>query len=133
MHYPRVVSLLLLIVPVAIAMADERAGLQLFREQIEPALKTHCYKCHSAEAKQLEGSLRLDHREGARRGGDTGPAVIPGKPGESLVVQALRHEGGLEMPPKKPKLPAETIAHFIRWIELGAPDPREAPLAMAEA
>ena len=110
---------------------DSAAGLKLFRDQIEPALKTHCYKCHSAAAMPLEASLRLDHREGIRRGGDSGPALVIGKPAASLLVQALRHEG-LEMPPKQPKLPAETIAHFIRWIELGAPDPRDAPAEVAE-
>lgn len=96
-------------------------------------LKKHCYQCHSAAAKQIESGLRLDLREAARRGGDLGPAVVPGKPGESLLIQALRHENGLEMPPKQPKLPAETIAHFVRWIELGAPDPREGTAATAEA
>lgn len=127
-------SLLCLVILAGAARADETdsaAGLQLFREQIEPALRQHCYKCHNAQATPLEGSLRLDHREGIRRGGDSGPAVIPGKPAESLLVQALQHEG-LEMPPKQPKLPAGTVAHFVRWIELGAPDPRDAPAEVAE-
>jgi cytochrome c553 len=113
------------------AEGDSAAGLQLFREQIEPALAKHCYRCHSAGATPLEGGLRLDHREGARRGGDSGPAVVPGKPADSLLVQALQHEG-LEMPPKQAKLPAATIAQFVRWIELGAPDPRDAAAEVAE-
>jgi hypothetical protein len=110
------------------AWADEApsdAGLALFRERIEPVLKAECFGCHSAGAKELKGGLRLDSRQGARRGGDTGPAVVPGKPAESLIVQALRHENGYEMPPEKPKLPAATAADFVKWIELGAPDPRE--------
>ncbi|WP_202921257.1 PSD1 and planctomycete cytochrome C domain-containing protein [Anatilimnocola aggregata] len=106
--------------------------MKLFSEQIEPVLKQHCYSCHSADAKMVEGGLRLDGRELARRGGDSGPAVVPGKPAESLLVQALRHEGGLEMPPEQPKLTAATIAHFVRWIELGAPDPREDAIALAD-
>lgn len=113
------------------AEGDSAAGLELFRAQIEPTLAKHCYGCHSAGATPLEGGLRLDHREGARRGGDSGPAVVPGKPADSLLLQALQHEG-LEMPPKQPKLPAATIAHFVRWIELGAPDPRDAPAEVAE-
>ncbi len=127
-------ALLLVILLASLSRAaegDSAAGLQLFREQIEPALAKHCYGCHSAMSQPLEGGLRLDHREGARRGGDSGPAVVPGKPRESLLVQALRHEG-LEMPPKQPALPAATIAHFVRWIELGAPDPRDAPAEVAE-
>ncbi|WP_425615032.1 PSD1 and planctomycete cytochrome C domain-containing protein [Anatilimnocola sp. NA78] len=118
-----------------IARADEaanQAGLKLFREQIEPVLKQQCYRCHSAEAAMVEGGLRLDGREAARRGGDSGPAVVPGKPAESLLVQALRHEGGFEMPPEKAKLPAATVAHFVRWIELGAPDPRDDVATVAE-
>jgi mono/diheme cytochrome c family protein len=112
---------------------DDPAGLRLFREQIEPALKKHCYQCHSADAKRIESGLRLDDREAARRGGDLGPAVVPGKPAESLLIQALRHENGLEMPPNQPPLPAESIAHFARWIELGAPDPREGSPARADS
>ena len=58
------------------------------------------------------------------RGGDTGPAVVPGKSSESLLVQALRHEDGLEMPPKAPRLADEVVARFVKWIDAGAPTPR---------
>ena len=68
-------------------------------------LEAECYRCHSAEAEKVKGGLLLDSREGLLEGGDTGPAVVPGKADESLLVQAIRHEDGLEMPPKKPKLP----------------------------
>src|SRR5690606_16212006 len=118
-----------------LAIAEEQqnaAGLKLFRERIEPVLQQQCYRCHSAEAALIEGGLRLDGRVLARRGGDSGPAVVSGKPNESLLVRALRHEGGFEMPPEQPKLAAATIAHFVRWIELGAPDPREDSLETAE-
>ena len=125
-------SVYILLLATAVSAEESPAGLQLFQDQIEPALRKHCYACHSAEAKQIESGLRLDQREGARRGGDLGPAVVPGKPAESLLIQALRHENGLEMPPKQPKLPAETIGHFVRWIELGAPDPREGAAPSAE-
>ena len=57
------------------------------------------------------------------RGGDTGPAVVPGKSGESLLVQAIRHEDGLEMPPKAPALAGEVVAQFVKWIDAGAPTP----------
>ncbi len=109
----------------AVVWSEDDAGIKLFREQIEPVLAEHCYACHSAQAKELQGGLRLDSRQGARRGGDTGPAVIPGKPAKSLLLQAIKHENGYEMPPKKPPLTAEIVADFVKWIELGAPDPRE--------
>jgi hypothetical protein len=112
--------------------ADE-PGLRLFRERIEPVLKAQCFGCHSGEAKEVKGGLRLDTRQAARRGGDSGPAVIPGKPAESLLVQAIRHKNGYEMPAEKPKLPEATIADFVKWVALGAPDPREEQSALAEA
>src|SRR5205814_8173814 len=77
----------------------DEAGNRFFRDRIEPVLKAHCYPCHSAQAKKVEGGLLLDSRAAARRGGDMGAAVVPGNCGESLLIQAIRHEGDLEMPP----------------------------------
>jgi hypothetical protein len=96
-------------------------GARLFRETVEPVLAAQCYRCHSEKATKLRAGLRLDSRAGMLKGGDTGPAVVPGKIDESLIIQAIRHEDGLEMPPKKPKLDDNTIAAFERWIALGAP------------
>ncbi len=100
-------------------------GIDFFEKKIRPVLVANCYQCHSASAKEVKGQLRLDTRVGIRKGGETGPAVVPGKPNESLLIQALRHEDGLEMPPKQ-KLSDEIIADFTKWVQLGAPDPREA-------
>ncbi|MGO9471190.1 MAG: PSD1 and planctomycete cytochrome C domain-containing protein [Isosphaeraceae bacterium] len=100
-----------------------RDGAKFYRDQIEPVLVSECYRCHSAGAKQLRGNLRLDSRAAMLQGGDTGPAVVPGKAGESLILQAIRHRDGLEMPPKKPRLPASVIANFEVWISMGAPGP----------
>ncbi|HSG70360.1 MAG TPA: PSD1 and planctomycete cytochrome C domain-containing protein, partial [Planctomycetaceae bacterium] len=72
---------------------------------------------------------RLDSREGIRQGGETGPAVVPGKPQESLLLEALRHES-FEMPPEK-KLPKNVIDDFEHWIARGAVDPRDQPDAAA--
>jgi mono/diheme cytochrome c family protein len=105
----------------------QREGLMLFENKIRPALVEHCYACHSVEAQKtgkLRGGLMLDTRDASRTGGETGPAVVPGKPDESLLVTSLRHES-FEMPPKG-KLPDAVIADFVEWIELGAPDPRDA-------
>ena len=110
--------------------ADDTVGLELFEKKIRPVLVQECYQCHSAQAvagKKLKGGLLLDTRDGARKGGESGSAVVPGKPDESLLVRALRHED-FEMPPKG-KLPDAVIADFVRLIELGAPDPRTGPAA----
>ena len=96
-------------------------GVRLFRETIEPVLAANCYRCHSSNAAKLKAGLRLDTGAGLLEGGDTGPAVVPGKSGESLLIQAIRHENGLEMPPKKPKLAERMIADFVKWVDLGAP------------
>lgn len=114
---------LLTVVPTRGAESPATGGLTFFRAKIEPVLKSECYRCHSAEASPLKGGLRLDSRAGLLQGGDNGPAVVPGKSGESLLIQALRHEDGLAMPPKKPRLSDETLADFVRWIDQGAPAP----------
>ena len=107
----------------SIIRAADPTGLQLFEQKIRPVLAEHCYSCHSSEAKKVRGGLRVDSRAALLKGGDTGPALVPGKPKESLLLQALRHDG-LAMPPKG-KLPDNVVADFERWIRLGAPDPRD--------
>ena len=115
-------------VPVARAdEAAERVELEHFEKRIRPVLVRYCYECHSGVPKEPKGGLRLDSREATRRGGDSGAAIVPGKPAESLLMQALRFDG-LEMPPKK-RLPDTVIADFERWIEKGAVDPRDNPPA----
>lgn len=95
-----------------------------FEQKVRPVLVKHCYSCHSAEAKKLRGGLRLDTREASRKGGDTGPAVVPGKPEASLLLKALRYEGDLQMPPDG-KLPDAVVRDFETWIKTGAFDPRD--------
>jgi hypothetical protein len=104
--------------------AEPDAG-RFFREKIEPTLVAECYCCHSAKAEKVRGGLLLDSRAGLLRGGDSGPVIVPGNSGESLLIQAIRHDDGLAMPPKKPKLPEPTIADFATWVDQGALDPRE--------
>jgi hypothetical protein len=108
--------------PAAAANPDDIA---FFEQKIRPVLVQHCYSCHSRQAldaKSLKADLHLDTAAGIAAGGESGPAVIPGKSAESLLLQALRYDG-LEMPPSG-KLPDNVIADFARWIDLGAPDPR---------
>ncbi len=120
-------SPLLLAVVLTHALAGQAAEpspeqLQFFESKIRPVLVEHCYKCHSAGAKNVQANLWLDTRAATRKGGDSGPAVVPGKAGESVLLSALRYED-YEMPPTG-KLPASVIADFERWIKMGAPDPR---------
>lgn len=109
--------------------ADERAAF--FESRIRPLLVEHCYECHSGKSDEVKGGLRLDSRAGVLKGGDSGPAVEPGKPDESLLIQAVRYEG-LEMPPTG-KLPAAVVADFATWVAAGAVDPRSDPSAEAGA
>ena len=104
--------------------AADPAEERFFRERIEPVLKAACYECHSADAAELQAGLRLRLARGDAARGRHGPGGRAGQEGESLLVQAIRHEDGLEMPPKKPRLAEATIADFVNWIDLGAPDPR---------
>jgi hypothetical protein len=98
-----------------------------FEAKIRPVLVMRCGKCHSSTAEKLRGGLHLDSREGLRRGGDTGPAIVPGQPDESLLIRAIRYrDDELQMPPKG-KLPDAVVADFEAWVKMGAPDPRDAP------
>lgn len=120
------VSVCLLLTSLGSASAADAEGIQFFENKIRPVLSEHCYQCHSAKAaaaQSLKGGLLLDTRAGVLAGGESGAAIVPGQPNESLLISALRHES-FEMPPKS-KLPAEVIKHFVKWIELGAPDPRD--------
>lgn len=104
--------------------------VEFFESRIRPVLVQHCVECHSAEAARsgkLKAGLQLDSRAGLRTGGDSGAAIVPGKPAESLLVSSLKHET-YEMPPSG-KLPAAIIADFEQWIAMGAPDPRSGEAA----
>src|SRR5947209_1786871 len=106
-------------------------GIAFFESKIRPVLIEKCYSCHSERAEKLKGGLKLDTRAGIRQGGDSGPAVVPGKPDESTLLQAIGHTDAFSKMPPKEKLPDPVIAEFRRWVEMGAPDPREAPAKVA--
>jgi len=100
--------------------------LEFFEAKIRPVLVEHCVRCHSdaAEAaKKLKGGLKLDSKAGWQAGGDSGPAIVPGKPGESLLLKSLKYQGDSHMPPEG-QLPAAVTADFEVWIKAGAIDPR---------
>lgn len=108
----------------------DKKGIAFFEKRIRPVLVESCYECHSTkEGAKVKGGLALDSRSGLLQGGETGPAIVPGSPEDSLLIEALRHDG-LEMPPEK-KLPDTVIADFVAWVKMGAPDPREGGKAPA--
>lgn len=103
------------------AGADD--GLEFFEKKIRPVLVERCYKCHSADTTKPKGGLRLDRRTNVFEGGDSGPAVVPDKPDESLLIEAISWSGATsEMPPDS-KLPDHVIADFREWISRGAAFP----------
>lgn len=109
----------------AIASTPEAVGLEFFESKIRPLLIENCYKCHSAESEKLKGGLLLDSKDGLLKGGDTGPAIVPGNAETSLLIKAVRYaDENLQMPPKGKKLSGQQIADLEAWIKMGAPDPR---------
>ncbi len=101
------------------------AQTEFFENKVRPVLSKHCYKCHSAEATKVKGGLLLDARDGVLKGGDSGPAIVPGDAEKSLLIKSIRHtDPDLQMPPKGEKLSDAQIADLVTWVKMGAPDPR---------
>lgn len=100
--------------------------LSFFESKIRPVLVKSCYECHSAESGKSKGGLQVDSRQALLQGGDSGDALVPGELKASLLWKAINWEDpDCEMPPRQ-KLADAVIADFKKWIEMGAPDPREA-------
>src|SRR5437762_3053872 len=125
-----VVPLLALTVAAPPAPPDAKS-VEFFEQHIRPILVEHCYQCHAADAKKVRGGLLLDARAGWQKGGDTGPAIIPGDIDKSLLIKAVRYDDeALKMPPKG-KLTDKQIAALTEWVKMGAPDPRDGTAAAA--
>jgi mono/diheme cytochrome c family protein len=106
--------------------ANANAAAEIFFEKrVRPVLAQHCFECHSAD--EAENGLRLDSLTGMLAGGERGPAIVLGKPKESLLVRAIGHGEKLQMPPEK-KLPAAAIADLATWIKGGAKWPNSKPV-----
>ncbi len=116
---------------ILLALAQDPKGAEFFERKIRPVLAERCYGCHSAKAEKLKGALRLDSREGMTKGGNMGPALVPGDLDRSLLVKAIRWtDPELQMPPKG-KLPPAAVADLEAWVRMGAPYPGSAPIAAA--
>jgi len=118
-----------------LAVAEPTAEqIEFFEAKIRPVFADNCYSCHSAGGK-IKGGLRLDLPGTVFKGGDSGPAILPGNPDASLLIKAVRYtDADLQMPPKDKKLPAEQIALLEAWVRMGAPLPKtsDAKLALSE-
>ena len=113
-------------IPLGAALAADLkpADVEFFESRIRPVLVAECYECH--DAKKQKGDLRLDYRDGLRKGGEEGPSIVPGDAKKSILIQSMSHaHETLQMPKKRPKLDARIIADFTEWVNRGAPDPRD--------
>jgi len=114
---PYVVLFILALSP----LAAQEEGPAFFEKNVRPLLAAQCLGCHSAASQPIMGGLRLDSREHVLKGGGRGPSIVPGKPAESLLLQALRHTAGpLKMPPG-PKMKEADLAVLTQWVQMGAP------------
>ena len=118
----------------AVADGAGAEGIDFFESHVRPVLVKRCYECHSAKSDPIEGGFRLDSLAAWRSGGDSGVAIVPGKPDESRVLKAVLYQDPtLAMPPDS-ALPKREIDVLRQWIAMGAPDPRteSTPLAVRE-
>ena len=95
-----------------------------FEQHIRPILAEHCYECHSERSKPLQGGLRLDSPDWVLAGGDSGPSLVPERPDESLIIQAVRYKDLTSPMPPSGKLPDEVISTLEAWVRSGASMPR---------
>ncbi len=110
------------------ASTPNAKDLQFFQDKVQPVLAENCYKCHSHSAEKIKGGLVLDSLAGLLKGGDSGPALVPGKPDESLIIKAIHQtDENLQMPPKGKKLSTDKIADLEKWVQMGAPWPGAEP------
>jgi hypothetical protein len=122
----------LFLLTIAATRSHSAERFDFFEQKIRPVLVKECYSCHSGVTQKSKGGLVLDTKAGLLKGGDTGRAIVPGKPADSLLIQAVRYSHAeLKMPPRG-KLPDSVIADLEKWIQLGAPDPRTSPGPIAQ-
>ena len=117
--------------PIPEGRAPDSEQAEFFESTIRPLLADNCHECHSGRVDPAFGGLRLDSREGLLAGGDSGPAVVPGRPAESALVQRL-HGRPMLMPPTGP-LGGDEIEALTRWVAMGAPWPEATVTAAAAA
>ncbi|MEJ7591987.1 MAG: DUF1549 domain-containing protein [Planctomycetaceae bacterium] len=136
-HWSAIVVAILALCLTEAVRADEKLpeptaeGIKFFEAKIRPVLIDQCYRCHSSEGQGVRGGLSVESRDALLAGGESGPAIVPGDLEQSMLWNAINYRD-FNMPPKT-KLPAETIADFREWIEMGAPDPRVATATVVQS
>lgn len=113
----------------AVAADLPQDQVKFFETSVRPLLAGSCVKCHSQSAGKTKGGLALDSRAGWQKGGETGPALVPGDPDASLLIKAIRYaDPDTAMPPSSAggQLKPEDIKILEKWVAMGAPDPRNA-------
>jgi cytochrome c553 len=127
-HFSCWLSLLVLLSSLSslvMAAPDDQAGIEFFEKKVRPILVEHCSKCHATEGKKPKGGLALTSQEALLKGGDSGPAIVPGHPEKSRLIEAVCYNNvDLRMPPRA-KLPDTAIADLTTWVKMGAPWPRD--------
>ncbi|HTK78458.1 MAG TPA: PSD1 and planctomycete cytochrome C domain-containing protein, partial [Gemmataceae bacterium] len=125
-RFPPTLACICLLAHAARAAEPSRDGVEFFEKHVRPVLAEKCYSCHSAAAEKVRGGLMLDTADGLRKGGDSGPALLAGKPADSRLIKALKGDGDVKrMPPAaKDQLTPKQVAYFEQWVTMGAPDPR---------
>ncbi len=114
-------------------MGSEQGDSEYFEISVRPLLSEQCFSCHSQKAGKTKGGLRADSRQTLLKGGETGPALVPGHPESSLMIKAVSYQDPeLQMPPKKRLDPAQ-VAILSAWIARGAPWPAEAAVSVGTA
>jgi hypothetical protein len=119
-------TLLACLVSVSAASAADdarRSALHFFEKEVRPVLASRCYECHGE--KKQSSSLRVDHISHIKTGGDSGPALVPGDPDHSLLIEAVRYTSDDYQMPPKGRLPEKEIAILEKWVRMGAPWPEE--------
>jgi mono/diheme cytochrome c family protein len=112
---------LLALAPNPVRAEEPRSQADFFEKTVRPLLADNCFTCHGPE--KQKGKLRLDSRAAILAGGESGPAIVPGKPDASRLIKAIHYDDTPNMPPKG-KLTAEQITALTRWVEQGAPWPQ---------
>lgn len=127
----RCLQFVCLLLPTFVQAADPTVEqIEFFEKGIRPLLVEKCYSCHSAKSSMTMGGLRLDIAEGLLKGGDSGPAIFPGAPENSMLIRAVSYKDlQLKMPPTG-KLSDDEIQRLTAWVKMGAPDPRKAVAAV---
>jgi mono/diheme cytochrome c family protein len=113
------------------SFAEESLGEAFFTQKVLPILQDNCFKCHSHASGKSKGGLMMDSAAAMLEGGETGPALVAGKPAESLLLKFVRSTDSQEqMPPKGDRLSEEAIRILETWIQAGAPWPQTAQSAL---